>query len=223
MVKIISVDAVIGAGKTTLINEIFKHANANKFILVPEPVDLWMDIKNKNGDNILTAFYNDRSENALPLQLIALLTRRKLIQEKIQEALIKERENGEEVYLITERTVRSDYYIFAKSLHNEGYINEFGMIAYQLWNDVFSSESKTDKTIYLKLDTQICMERIKKRNREGEDKITMEYLNELYEAHETFFNEEMSKGKCYIYNNIYDCNTEEYMNEINRIVEFILN
>lgn len=222
MVKIVSVESGIGGGKTTMIDNLMKHKDAHRFLLVKEPVDLWMQIKNKAGEDVLSAFYRDKHENALPLQLIALLTRRQLLLEKIAEAEIKERETKEEVFLITERTVRSDYYIFAKSLNREGHINEFGMIAYSLWNNIFSQESNVSATIYLKVEPEECARRIKNRNRPGEENIPLEYLQELYDAHEEFYAEEMSKGKCFVCANQYRVGTKEYELMIDDIVRFIL-
>lgn len=223
MVKIVSLESGIGGGKTTMIDNLMKHKKSHRFLLVKEPVELWMQIKNKAGDDILSAFYNNKHENSLPLQLIALLTRRNLLLEKIAEAELIERETGDEVFLITERTVRSDYYIFAKSLHREGHINEFGMIAYTLWNEIFSKETIVSATIYLRVTSEECAKRIIKRNRPGEENIPIEYLQELYDAHEEFYHEEMSKGKCFVCSNDFNVGSEEYENQIDDIVKFIIN
>lgn len=222
MVQIISIEGGIGAGKTTFIDNLFKHPDAKNFILVPEPVDSWLEIKNQQGENILQAFYKDRKENALPLQLVALFTRRELILKKIEEAKKLEQEIGKTVYLITERTVRSDYYIFANSLHRDGYINEFGMIAYIMWNNIFSKESEVNKTVYIRVLPNQCKERIMKRGRSGEENIDMDYLNELHEAHEKMFNEELKNEDHYIFHNEHEIETQNYNDELTNIVNYIL-
>lgn len=38
--------------------------------------------------------------------------------------------------------------------------------------------------IYLKCEPEICMERIKKRNRKGEESIPLEYLRKVHDRHE---------------------------------------
>ncbi len=148
------------------------------------------------GDqNILEAFYNDMATVALPFQLIALITRRELFIKKMKEAEELEKTLGREVYLITERTVHSDKFIFANMLHEDGFISEPGIIAYNMWNDIFSKEAIVNKTIYINTPPEVCFERIKIRNRQGEDKIKLEYLRECQAAHDKFYEEHISKNE----------------------------
>jgi deoxyadenosine/deoxycytidine kinase len=222
MVKLISFEASISAGKTTLINEIFKKMCGNvNFILVEEPVDEWKKII-IDGKDILNAFYSDMINVAFPFQLIALLTRRNLIKNKIEEAIKIEIETGKEVYLITERTVHSDRYIFAKMLHNDGFINNIQMKTYEMWNDEFSREIKVNKFIYLTTSPEVCLKRIKERNRLGEDKITIEYLIECQKYHDDFYENFMSKIDNKIFNTeIVKIGSNEYNILIDEIIEYI--
>src|SRR5207244_11300504 len=123
MVKIISIEANIGAGKTTFINKLFDTINntQRKLILIPEPVDKWLEIKGKEGKSSLNMFYSNPKENALPFQLIALLTRRQIVITELKKAAELERE-GYEVILISERTIYSDYHIFASLQYSCGNI-----------------------------------------------------------------------------------------------------
>ena len=64
MVKIVSVEANIGAGKTTFINKFLeKTKDSKKFMLIPEPVDRWMEIKGADGKHSLDMFYSNQHEN----------------------------------------------------------------------------------------------------------------------------------------------------------------
>ena len=220
MVKIISIEADIGAGKTTLINSLIERHEGN-YILIPEPVDQWKTIM--IGDqNILEAFYNDMVTVALPFQLIALITRRELFVKKMKEAEELEKTTGKEVYLISERTVHSDKYIFAKMLYKDGFISEPGIIAYNMWNDIFSKEAIIDKTIYINTPPEVCFERIKIRNRQGEDKITLEYLRECQKAHDDFYEEHISKNDHVVIDTSgILVGTIEYDNLLNSLIAYI--
>ena len=45
MVRIISLEGNIGAGKTTILNELTNNDNEKKIVYMREPVDLWEKIK----------------------------------------------------------------------------------------------------------------------------------------------------------------------------------
>lgn len=222
MVVLISFEGSIGAGKTTLLKNILNHRKMRNVILIPEPVELWENIIDSNGKNILDAFYNDKQNVSFAFQMIALISRFKLLDEKYNEALKIESETNKTVYLITERTILSDYYIFAKSLHEEGYINEHEMMSYKLWNDHFSKQFKLDKAIYVKTSIDTCLERISKRNRDGEkDGISREYLEHLNNAHVNFFHEILVKSDVIIVNNDVEFTSDHYKIMIEDIVNFI--
>lgn len=194
MVRIVSIEASIAAGKSTLIEAIMEKLKGNeRYILIPEPVDDWKEIKVDDKD-ILSCFYSNMTEVALPFQLIALLTRRNKIIEKIKEAKGREKRIGKEVILITERTVVSDRYIFAQMLYESNFISKYGILAYQMWNDEFSKESKTGKIIYLTTPPEVCFNRVKQRARPGEEGITLDYLKMCQRAHDRFYEEHISKN-----------------------------
>lgn len=221
-VKVIDIEAVIAAGKSTLIGALMEKVKGdNSYILIPEPVDQWKDIKLGDKD-ILDAFYNDMSTVALPFQLIALLTRRELFLKKMKEAKNLAEETGKTVYLITERTIFSDKFIFADMLHRSGFISEAGILAYKLWNDVFAKELSVDKVIYINTPPDVCMQRIKTRNRDGEDKITLDYLIECQKAHDNFYEQfiKQKNHKIIDTSNIH-INTDSYDNLILEILDYI--
>lgn len=222
MVKVISIEGSIGAGKSTLIDGLIKR-HENNFILIPEPVEEWKSIM--IGDkNILECFYQDMKNVALPFQLIALITRRQIFNQKLEEAKNLEKELGSEVYLITERTVFSDKHIFANMLHSDGFITDVGMVAYDMWNKIFSEECKIYKTIYLTTEPDVCMKRIKIRNRKGEDKITLEYLEECQRAHDKFYDEHLSKTDCMSFTTENsDIGTSSYEELLEHVISYINN
>lgn len=222
-VKVVSLESNLACGKSTLMSELMKRPVSGDYvlILIPEPVKLWMDIK-VGDDNILTAFYKNKSEVALPFQLIALLTRKKLFDKEMARAKKIAENRGKKVILVTERTVHSDKHIFAKMLHHSGEINDAGIVAYNMWNDHFSKDSPVDSVIYINIPPEICHKRLLERARPGEDVISLEYLKTCQDAHDVFYNEVLSKMDCMTIDtsNILK-DTDEYDKLVDSVIEFI--
>ena len=169
-------------------------------------------------------FYSNQHDNALPFQFIALLTRRDIILDMIEKAKEVEKRIGREVILITERTVHSDRHIFALMHHSKGNINELGMIAYDLWNERFSKESKVDKTIYIIAPPDCCLDRIRIRGRVGEDAIDLGYLQECQAAHDSFFGSVISKNNHMIIDTSkHHYSTEEYSQLVDDVINYFRN
>lgn len=221
-IKVVSVDASIGAGKTTLITELMKREIPGvKLLLASEPVDLWMKTK-VGDDDILTAFYKNKRDIALPFQLIALLTRKIKFDEIMKEAKSIASETGDKVIIVTERTIHSDRHIFAKMLHDSGDINDAGIVAYNMWNDYYVKDSPVDKTVYINVSPIVCHERISKRARNGESVIPIEYLEDCQKAHDDFYENVISKTDCIVVDttNI-PKETDSYTKLIDDVVSFI--
>ena len=97
-------------------------------------------------------------------------------------------------------------------LEKDGHINKIEKDLYDIWFEFFKKDVKIDGYIYIKADPKTSLERIKKRNRQGEENISLEYLEKLHKAHNEWLryenttnidgNDEMSNN--YIHN-IYSC------------------
>ena len=157
---IIGVEGNIGAGKTSFIETV---RNSNLDIeVVDEP---WFDYK-----DMLEGFYNDPHYWAFPFQL-AMLTKR------AHNHFVMQMKKGA---MLVERTLFADRHVFARAVHIEGYMTDTQFSDY---NDVFKDLSffikEPDIYIYLKAPMDLLMDRIKQRNRKGEEKITYEYVKLL--------------------------------------------
>ena len=73
-----------------------------------------------------------------------------------------------------------------------------------------------NKYIYLQSDPDKCIERIKKRSRECEKNITLNYINNIHELHEDNYKLAINQNK-----NILIVNIED--KEIDEINEIIMN
>ena len=74
---IISIEGNIGSGKTTL-TKLLKD-KTDKYIIVGEPIEEWLRIRDENDKNILDKFYNNQKEYSFQFQIMAYITKLKLL------------------------------------------------------------------------------------------------------------------------------------------------
>jgi len=209
--NIISIEGNIGVGKTTFVN-IIKNRILNSEI-VKEPVELWKSITNEKDENILQIFYNDTKRWGYTFQNLACITRMMCIEDHIKNTTCK--------YLFLDRSLNTDKYIFEKMLYASGDISEIEHKLYNLWYDFYLKyvrELKNNLIIYLKCDTNVAYERIKKRGRSEEKDIPFEYLDQVTKYHDEWLNKESDNII------IIDCNKDfendiNYQNEIFETIE----
>jgi len=226
---IFTVDGNIGSGKSTLIKlmkQKYKSFADKKIVYLPEPVDIWESIKDKTGKNVIENYYEDQVKFAFPFQMMAYISRLSRLKGVIK------RTKKQFTVIVTERSVFTDYEIFAKMLHDEGKIEDISFNIYKLWFNEFISELPFKGVIYVRTDPALCDERIKIRNRQGED-IPIEYLEKCHTYHENWMKklEEGNKVKVIDGNldktsikiNISEITNflqEELLNKCNIVVQF---
>jgi deoxyadenosine/deoxycytidine kinase len=177
MVKpiLLCIEGIIGAGKTTMCTELqdkirgFPNSKNMEIKILKEPVDYWREL------GLLDRFYKDQKRWAFTFQLTALVT-------KCMELMNLD---DNTIYII-ERSPYTDMKCFAKLCHMSGNIDDMEMDIYKLYYQHFIKQLESKcaiQFIYLKTSSEICMERIKKRNRIEEKDIPIEYLNSLELLH----------------------------------------
>jgi deoxyadenosine/deoxycytidine kinase len=172
---IISIEGNIGSGKSTFIKKLREKYGENKdFYFVDEPVDEWTTVSTEDGKNLIENFYGDMKRYAYIFQNFAYITRLQKLYKAVNEHKDK--------IIITERSVESDRYLFAKMLYESGHLNKMEWQVYLSWFGFLNL--KVNEIIYIKTDVDNCMFRIKTRNRSGEDNITNEYITQLNNKHE---------------------------------------
>ena len=171
----ISIEGNIGSGKSTLLANLREHyKNNDNVIFLKEPVDEWAKIKDINGTTILEKFYADQEKYSFSFQMMAYVSRIKVLRDTLKEKNIGQ--DKKHYIIITERSLYTDKLVFAKMLYDSGKIEDVNYQIYLNWFDTFSGEFPVHKVIYVKATPEKCYERIAKRSREGEENIPLEYL-----------------------------------------------
>ena len=171
---------------------------------------------------MLQKFYENQERYSFPFQMMAYISRLAILKQTIKE--------NPTAIIITERSLYTDKFVFAKMLYESGKIESVNYQIYSKWFEVFAQECPIHQVIYVKTNPTICHDRIIQRSRTGEDTIPLEYLNECHNYHENMINQFLpsenicSKQNQLVLNGDIDIfkNEEQLNNWINEIVQFIL-
>ncbi len=165
--EIIVIDAVVGAGKTVYMEMLSKDMNTSCF---QEPVQ----------DNpLLDKFYHDRKRYSFPLQVYFLNRRFEMLKQasKLGKPTIMD------------RSIYGDM-IFAKLLYEEGNMEKDEYILYRdLLINMLEHVEAPKLMIYLKIDTDSAIARIRKRGRDYEQIVEREYWERLNKEYEDYFSD----------------------------------
>ncbi len=163
----IVIDAVVGAGKTVYMEMLSEEMKIPCF---QEPVQ----------DNpILDKFYHDRKRYSFPLQIFFLNRRFQMLKQA--SALGKP--------TLMDRSIYGDM-IFAKLLYEEGNMDKDEYLLYRdLLTNMLDHVDAPKLMIYLKIDTDSAIERIRKRGRDYEQIVERAYWENLNREYESYFQE----------------------------------
>ena len=199
------VEGNIGCGKTTLLDKLGEN---NNFEVIREPVNLWIEIKGSNGNNLLQEFYEDPQRYSYLFQTMVFKTR--------LESLDHEQTKP---YRFSERSIWTDRYVFGKSCINSQKMNTLETNCYKFWfnwlEDKFSK--KPDGIIYLRTDPTKCLERMRERARHEENSVSLDYLSEIHNYHEEWLNEWTQTPLLIIDNN----SDDDWTNVLKQVNNFI--
>jgi deoxyadenosine/deoxycytidine kinase len=174
---LLSIEGNIGVGKSTFLNII--KSNFEDCEIVPEPVDLWINILDSDKKNILELFYDNPSRWAFSFQNLVYISRIMKIENMIK--------NSDKKFIFLDRSLGTDKNVFEKMLYQSNKISDVEHKIYELWSNFYENNIISNNKIiyiYLKCNPEICANRITKRGREEEKDITIDYLQELDKFHD---------------------------------------
>jgi deoxyadenosine/deoxycytidine kinase len=135
-----------------------------------------------DGDDksIFEHYYTDKQRYGFMFQMYAL-------QSRFNHIIQLQKDHPEKV-IICERCHLTDCMVFADMLQKDGIISAIEYSVYKSWYDFITNliKPKIGGIVYLKVDPEICVQRIIKRNRTGEDAINLEYINKVHQQHESW-------------------------------------
>jgi deoxyadenosine/deoxycytidine kinase len=183
---IVSIEGNIGSGKTTgkekLKQYIMQKTSGDSIVFVDEPTDEWQTIQDDKGVPILENLYGDLKRFAFRFQMMAYISRFKKLRDAARNPNVK--------IIVTERCLITDAHVFAKMLYDSKHIEEDEYQIYTRWFDEFAKEVEPSCIIYFKASTDVCMNRIKKRSRPGEQEIQYDYLDKCNRYHDQWLIED---------------------------------
>ncbi len=161
----LAIEGVIGVGKTSLARLLQPVFNA----------ELLLEVFEENP--FLSDFYSDRHRYAFQTQIYFLLSRYRQQHHAVPEALT----NGD---LIADYTFAKDALFAGLNLTGDE------IETYQLVHNALAERIPLpDLIVYLRVSTEVAMQRISMRDRSYERNMEVSYIEELNVAYEDFFNQ----------------------------------
>lgn len=151
----ISIESNISGGKSTLLSRIQKNTRIPVFL---EPVDSW---------TMISSFYEDRKRWGFTFNLEVLLS-----------MATWKHNNFLSIY---ERSPLSCLEVFAQLQVDDGSMTKGEMDIFLRLYQQFGWAQ--DCVIYLDTSPEVCFQRMKNRDRECENKVTLEYLAKVHAKH----------------------------------------
>ena len=192
-IKIVSIDGNIGSGKSTLVSKMKQYHTSSTFVIdfVLEPTSEWDEVVDSSGRTMLNLFYQNQDKYAFPFQMMAFITRYKVLKDSLDKAkqYLIEHPDTVRYIIITERSLYTDKYIFAKMLFDDKKIEQVNYTIYNKWFDVFAQDIPIHKQVYVYTPWSECKSRIDERNRDGESCISNGYLERCEEYHKDMMGE----------------------------------
>lgn len=166
MAVLLAIAGNIGSGKTTLTRRLVERLG-------------YQGLFESTDDNpYLADFYGDMPRWALPAQLRFLVGRVAMTK----EAVLAGRS------AICDRTCYEDAEIFAANLHGRGAMDARDWETYRLVaTEVLAGLPSPDLLVYLRRTPEGCRAQIAKRGREYEESIPADYLRDLHERYDAWF------------------------------------
>ena len=180
--KLIMMEGLIGAGKTTFLKNYEKISSKfpnKKIALILEPIEEWQG-NNKYNIDLLDLMYKDIKKYVGIFQIYVLSSH-------FNNMLSIINSSDAEIFIM-ERSIYSSRYVFTEMHRDAGNIDDQTMLIIE---EQFASIDKMfiipDEIFYMDTTPEVCFERIKKRARPQEKNITIEYLRMIEKQYSKMF------------------------------------
>ncbi|XP_015744277.1 thymidine kinase 2, mitochondrial [Python bivittatus] len=166
---VICIEGNIASGKTTCLEYFAKNTGIE---VLPEPVSKWRNVR---GHNPLGLMYQDATRWGLTLQTYVQLT---MLEQHTRPMISPIR--------MMERSIYSAKYIFVENLYRSGKMPEVDYVILTEWFDwiLKNMNVSVDLIVYLQTSPGMCYQRLKRRCREEEKVIPLEYLEAIHQLYE---------------------------------------
>jgi deoxyadenosine/deoxycytidine kinase len=176
---IVAIEGNIGCGKSTMLNRL-RHLSVTRFDnrmkVLTEPVEEW--------EALLERSYNDPSRWCFAINTKVLLSLKDWFPERSPDRRL----------YVTERSPVSSRFVFADVHSKTGTMDaiECGLLAdlydrLEMWTP--------DVTVYIRTDPSVCFDRLRQRDRACEKTLSLDYLHQLHDQHESVFVERVAPIK----------------------------
>ena len=165
----VSVEGNIASGKTNFLNYFSNLPNTEVW---PEPVNRWRNIQ---GHNALALLYSDPARWSMSLQTYIQLT---MVQNHLASRM--------KLLKFIERSIYSARYCFVENLHQGNNMADIDLSILDEWFNwlIKTHDCSVDLIVYLQTRPQTVYERLKRRCRNEESNISLDYLESLHELYE---------------------------------------
>ena len=179
--SIYCVEGNIGSGKSTLLKNLQRNGVTSicqrPIVYIQEPITVWEKIVSDDGKNMIELFYGDQEKYAFSFQMMAYISRLSILQDNIRKY--------PNSIILCERSLLTDYFVFAKMLYAAGKMSLEEHTIYQKWFFHFIKDIRIAGIIYLRTSPETAHARCNRRAREGE-KIELDYLTDCHDVHEAW-------------------------------------
>lgn len=176
---IVSVVGNIGCGKSTVLRHLDALPRCRTF---SEPLDRWK--------TWLDAFYAQPEQFAFGLQM-------KILLEHTAHALRSTTTDHSCEVTIAERSPEDALHVFARVL-TEGFC--MTELEYELLREYTERFGWVpDVCVYLRLDPETCLARVRARSRTCEKQVDLDYLRKIHDKYETWVEDVRRRGRVRVY------------------------
>lgn len=178
---ILTLEGNIGAGKSTLLNILQRRLGAR---VIQEPVNQWQSVGGNPDVNLLDLFYKDPKRWAYTFQSFAFYSRLRMWTQVAEQHGHHESEHAP--IRVYERSVFSDRHVFAMNGFKSGLISAAEWAVYEEWYQWLVKRFGSDVhgMIYMHTRPEVCLQRLRRRNRSEEVGVPLEYLQQIHDRHE---------------------------------------